>query len=73
MEKICNKCGRLLPDTYFSRNSGNPDGLDYTCRSCRSRLDFARRGGRRRDPLRYVTDRELLAEAKRRGLIPTTP
>lgn len=71
MEKICNKCGRILPDTYFSRNSGNPDGLDYTCRSCRSRLYFSKRG--RKDPLRYVTDRELLAEAKRRGLIPPTP
>ena len=73
LEKICNKCGRSLPLSEFSSNISNPDGLDYTCRRCRRRLDFARRGGRRKDPLRYVTDSELLAEAARRGLIPTTP
>lgn len=73
LEKICNKCGRSLPLSEFSSNISNPDGLDYTCRRCRRRLDFARRGGRRKDPLRYVTDSELLAEAARRGLITTTP
>ena len=72
LEKICNKCGRSLPLSEFSSNISNPDGLDYTCRRCRSRLDFARRGGRRKDPLRDVTDSELLAEAARRGLIPPT-
>ena len=73
LEKICNKCGRSLPLSEFSSNISNPDGLDYPCRRCRSRLDFARRGGRRKDPLRCVTDSELLAEAARRGLIPPTP
>lgn len=38
--KMCSRCAEWLPATpdYFSRNRTEPDGPDYYCKACRSRI-----------------------------------
>ena len=35
---MCNKCQKQLPAESFNKNSGNKDGLQYTCRDCLKKL-----------------------------------
>lgn len=34
--KRCNGCSQQLPRTHFYRSATNKDGLDYSCKDCRS-------------------------------------
>jgi hypothetical protein len=34
--KVCRTCKRVLPLSKYSRNSGNPDGLQCSCKKCKS-------------------------------------
>lgn len=34
--KVCNKCGRLLPLTMYSKDRTRPDGLNSRCKDCMS-------------------------------------
>ena len=37
--KKCNKCGRLLDETMFHKNSASKDGLTSFCKDCRNQLN----------------------------------
>lgn len=34
--KVCNKCGRELPESYFYRAKTTSDGLQTHCKECQS-------------------------------------
>lgn len=37
--KICNRCKKLKPENEFHKHKQCPDGLQYTCISCRKIID----------------------------------
>lgn len=37
--KMCNKCKRLLDESYFSKRSDTKDGLSYICKECKKEYD----------------------------------
>lgn len=37
--KKCNKCGKLLDETMFHKNSASKDGLTNTCKECKAAYD----------------------------------
>lgn len=73
--KICRKCGRELPISYFHKNSVSKDGLQSVCKECRKNIDAARSGkGNKKlskvyanPDLARFTPRQLIDELKQRG------
>lgn len=51
MEKRCSKCGEWKPLSEFRKHVGNPDGLDYHCKDCKTAIDAAYRGANLEDVL----------------------
>lgn len=58
--KKCNRCGRELPLSEFSRNHSAKDGYDYYCRSCKSTMHKESR------------ERTKANKAKKSGIYPAT-
>ena len=53
--KRCPGCNENKPRTAFQKNRAAPDGLQFHCRTCRSRVD-ARPAKRAADRARYAAD-----------------
>lgn len=45
--KKCAKCGRELPESEFNKCSKAPDGLQYYCKECQSKMKSSSTGKKR--------------------------
>jgi 5-methylcytosine-specific restriction endonuclease McrA len=50
--KVCNRCKQQKPISDFYRCSKWRDGLDYSCKACRTEMNLASRAKAMRDPVK---------------------
>lgn len=67
--KICNKCGRALPLSKFSRHAKTHDGYQVTCKTCYRALNEQSRSFRQE----LEAERKAIKEAKEKAKAKPNP
>ena len=67
--KVCNKCGRALPLSEFSRHARTFDGYQVTCKTCYRALNEQSRSFRQE----LEAERKAIKEAKEKAKAKSNP